>query len=90
MITEKEYYKAIKEIYPIYRELEELEFIQPRFLEIVNFYFDRYGFGIKENQPIKYIQFNKEYDLIRKRIDKLKQEHQKLNSKIKDFEEQKK
>ena len=84
--TQKKYDKLVKEIYPIIMEIEELEYIFPRFLEIVNFYFGRYGFGTKIKKPNRYIQMDKEYDLMIKRLSDLKEKYKNLNCQIKEIE----
>lgn len=78
--------KLLKEIYPIKMELEELSFMQPRLLEIVNFYFDRYGFGIKNTKPKIMIKFEKEYDVLTLRFNKLKKKYFELDNKIKELD----
>ena len=85
-MKEEEYDKFLEESYKLKNELEELEYISPRFLEIINFYFKRYGFGIKNKRPERYIKINNEYELLRKRITGLKEKLKFNSDKIEELE----
>ncbi|MGQ4874287.1 MAG: hypothetical protein ACP6IY_09485 [Promethearchaeia archaeon] len=76
-----EYDKLIHKIYPIKMELEECEFIQPKLLEIVNFYYERYG-SHRIDKPKKSYKFEKDYNLLIERMDELKLIKKKLQEKI--------
>ena len=74
MKKEEKYNRFLKEIYSLSQEIEELEYISPRFLEIINFYFERYGFGTQIKKPKRYIRMEEEYNFMIERLNDLKEE----------------
>lgn len=87
-MKEKEYNQLLKESYELKMEIEELEYIYPRFLEIDDFYFDRYGFGIKIKRPDRYIKFSKEYDDLIQRLKELREKLNLVDSKKEEYEKE--
>ena len=86
MITEEKYNQFLKEAYSLSREIEELEYISPRFLEIVNFYFERYGFGTKIKKPKRCIRMEKEYNFMTERLNDLKEEEKLIREDIEKYD----